>query len=153
MRFMFVLPVKDDTLRARLTREDFMDFTPLGYDHIVLHVRDQQASTKFYMDVLKCKLEHINEKLSIVHLRFGDHLIDLVPGDGPGDVKRAGLDHFCLSIACDDPAALWRDLAAQGVVLDGEVLPRRGAYGTGPAIYLRDPDGYSVELKPRPVSA
>ncbi len=129
-----------------------MDFTPLGYDHIVLHVRDQQASTRFYVDVLKCKLDHINEKLSLIHLRFGDHMIDLVPGGGPGGGERVGLDHFCLSIACDDPEALRQDLAAQGVVLDGEIATRRGAYGTGPSIYLRDPDGYSVELKPRPVS-
>jgi catechol 2,3-dioxygenase-like lactoylglutathione lyase family enzyme len=126
-----------------------MNFTPLGYDHIVLHVRDQPASMRFYIDVLNCKLDHINEALSLIHLRFGDHMIDLVPGSGASTEARAGLDHFCLSIACDDLDALRQDLAAQGVTLDGDVVTRRGAYGTGPAIYLRDPDGYAIELKPR----
>jgi glyoxylase I family protein len=133
-----------------------MGFTPLGYDHIVLHVRDQAASTRFYVDMLHCTLEHINEKLSIVHLRFGDQMLDLVPGDGPGTPsagKPTGLGHFCLSIACDDLAGLRTELAAQGVVLDGEIAARRGAYGTGPSFYLRDPDGYAVELKPRPAAA
>jgi hypothetical protein len=38
------------------------------------------------------------------------------------------------------------------VDIDPEIRPRRGAYGTGPSVYLRDLDGYSVELKPRPVA-
>jgi len=29
------------------------------------------------------------------------------------------------------------------------VVQRRGAYGTGPSLYVRDPDGYRIELKPR----
>jgi catechol 2,3-dioxygenase-like lactoylglutathione lyase family enzyme len=35
------------------------------------------------------------------------------------------------------------------VAVEGEVVERRGAYGTGPSLYLRDPDGYLIELKPR----
>jgi catechol 2,3-dioxygenase-like lactoylglutathione lyase family enzyme len=35
------------------------------------------------------------------------------------------------------------------VTLDGDVVQRRGAYGTGPSLYLRDPDGHVIELKPR----
>ena len=35
------------------------------------------------------------------------------------------------------------------VPVEGEVVERRGAYGTGPSLYLRDPDGYLIELKPR----
>jgi catechol 2,3-dioxygenase-like lactoylglutathione lyase family enzyme len=35
------------------------------------------------------------------------------------------------------------------VPLDGGISTRRGAWGTGPSLYLRDPDGYMVELKPR----
>jgi hypothetical protein len=31
----------------------------------------------------------------------------------------------------------------------GDVVDRRGAYGTGPSLYVRDPDGYQIELKPR----
>ena len=38
----------------------------------------------------------------------------------------------------------------RGVALEGDVVQRRGAYGTGPSLYLRDPDGHLIELKPRP---
>ena len=129
-----------------------MGFTPLGYDHIVLHVRDQLASTRFYVDKLHCTLEHINEKLNIVHLRFGEQMLDLVPGDGPGAPGRTGQDHFCFSILCDDLEALRTELVAEGLDVDADIRPRRGAYGIGPSLYLRDLDGYSVELKPRPAA-
>jgi hypothetical protein len=29
------------------------------------------------------------------------------------------------------------------------VVQRRGVYGTGPSLYISDPDGYLLELKPR----
>ena len=32
------------------------------------------------------------------------------------------------------------------VTIDGDIAQRRGAYGTGPSLYLRDPDGYVIEL-------
>ena len=124
-------------------------FTPLGIDHVVLRVRDQAASQKFYAGVLGCTLDHVNERISLVHLRFGDQLIDLFPGDGPAAPASAGVDHVCLSITCDDLPALAADLRRRGVTIDGDVVTRRGAYGDGPSLYIRDPDGYKIELKPR----
>src|ERR687891_152092 len=59
------------------------------------------------------------------------------------------VDHVCLSIRCDDLGALAADLRRRGVALEGEVVDRRGAYGTGPSLYIRDPDGHLIELKPR----
>jgi glyoxylase I family protein len=126
-----------------------MPFTPLGYDHIVLRVKDQEAAKAFYVGVLGCSVDHVNEKLSLIHLRFGDHMIDLVPGAGAGDRSGEGIDHFCLSIRCDNLQEVAAELKKHGVPLDGEVTERRGAYGYGPSLYVRDPDGYKVELKPR----
>ena len=130
-----------------------MSFEPLGLDHVVLRVRDQEASQRFYTDVLGCKVDHFNERISLLQLRFGEQLIDLLPGErgeggGAGGQGR-GMDHFCLSVRCDDLAAVAGDLTARGVALEGGVVQRRGAYGTGPSLYLRDPDGYLIELKPR----
>src|SRR5439155_109313 len=42
--------------------------------------------------------------------------------------------------------ATWR---LRGVDVDGEVRDRRGAWGVGPSLYIRDLDGYQIELKPR----
>ena len=121
------------------------EFDPLGLDHIVLRVRDQEAAQRFYIDVLGCTLDHVNARISLVQLRFGEQLIDLLPGRPSAE----GLDHFCLSIRCSDLGAVRTALADRGVSLEGEVVERRGAYGTGPSLYLRDPDGYLIELKPR----
>jgi len=120
-------------------------FDPLGLDHIVLRVSDQEASQRFYVDILGCTLDHVNARISLVQLRFGEQLIDLLPGRPSTE----GLDHFCLSIRCADLGAVREALAGRGVKLEGEVVERRGAYGTGPSLYLRDPDGYLIELKPR----
>lgn len=121
-------------------------FEPLGFDHVVLHVRDQGASERFYVDQLGCTLDHVNKPISLVQLRFGEHLIDLLPGER---AEGGGLDHFCLSIRCDDLGRVRDELRARGVTVDGDVVPRRGAFGSGPSLYIQDPDGYRIELKPR----
>ena len=123
-------------------------FKPLGFDHVVLRVRDQAVSQRFYVDVLGCTVARVNERISLIHLRFGDQLIDLVPGSAPAP-DGAGMDHLCLSIQCDDVGKLADELVRRGVTLDGKVSDRFGAYGSGPSVYIRDPDGYRVELKPR----
>jgi catechol 2,3-dioxygenase-like lactoylglutathione lyase family enzyme len=124
-------------------------FQPLGLDHVVLRVRDQEVSRRFYTDILHCTLDHMNERISLMQLRFGAQLIDLLPAGAGAQTAGGGLDHVCLSIRCADLEALRGELLAQGVAVEGEVVQRRGAYGTGPSLYLRDPDGYLIELKPR----
>jgi catechol 2,3-dioxygenase-like lactoylglutathione lyase family enzyme len=128
-------------------------FEPLGLDHVVLRVADQAASQRFYIDMLGCTLDHVNERIRLVQLRFGAQLIDLLPagpdervGSPPGG---CGLDHVCLSIRCADLASLREELMRRGASVEGDIADRRGAYGTGPSLYLRDPDGYRIELKPR----
>jgi len=120
-------------------------FEPLGLDHVVLRVRDQEVSRRFYTEVLGCRVDHLNERISLLQLRFGEQLIDLLPGER----GEPGMDHLCLSIRCADLGVVGEALAARGVQLEGGVVQRRGAYGTGPSLYLRDPDGYLIELKPR----
>ncbi|MFO0998489.1 MAG: VOC family protein [Alphaproteobacteria bacterium] len=126
----------------------------LGLDHVVLRTADAPRMIRFYCEVLGCTLERQREDLGLIQLRAGGSLIDLVTLDGP--LGRAGgaapgaegrnLDHFCLRIEPFDHAALKAHLEAKGVSC-GEPSERYGAEGFGPSVYIRDPDGNTVELK------
>jgi catechol 2,3-dioxygenase-like lactoylglutathione lyase family enzyme len=59
------------------------------------------------------------------------------------------MDHVCLSVRCEDLGGLATWLRRQGVAVEGDVVTRRGAFGDGASVYIRDPDGYRIELKPR----
>jgi glyoxylase I family protein len=122
----------------------------LELDHVVLRVRDPVASQRFYTEVLGLTLDHVNEPIRLIQLRCGRHLIDLVPlpADAPPEASPR-MDHLCLSIRCDDLRAVVASLRERGVVVEGEIASRRGAFGQGSSIYIRDPDGYKIELKPR----
>src|SRR6267142_4950760 len=71
-------------------------FKPLGLDHVVLRVSDQSRSQRFYVEMLGCTVDHVNERISLIHLRFGDQLIDLVPATTGTATDGGGMDHFCL---------------------------------------------------------
>ena len=124
-------------------------FKPLGIDHVVLRVSDQARSQRFYEDVLGCTLEFVNEPIKLVQMRFGEALIDLLPAEGPPPPHGRGVDHIALSVRCDDLGKVADALRARGVTVDGDVRDRRGAFGVGPSLYIRDLDGYMLELKPR----
>lgn len=118
--------------------------TVLGLDHLVLRVKDLDASIEFYKRVLGAKVERQLQTPRIVQLRVGESLLDLVPGrKGKGSVN---LDHFAFRVAPFDAAALKRRLKKYGVE-PGDVKERYGSEGYGPSVYFHDPDGNMVELK------
>ena len=129
----------------------------LALDHVVLRVSDLDRARAFYCDVLGCSFEKWQENLGLLQLRAGSSLIDLVPLDGPlGRVGGAGpgkegrnMDHFCLRVEPFDEAHHLADLHAMAREM-GEVVQRYGAEGTGPSLYINDPDGNVVELKGPP---
>lgn len=120
----------------------------------MLRVRNVGSSLRFYCEVLGCREERRIDALGLIQLRAGRALIDLVPVDSP--LGKAGgaapgkegrnVDHFALRIQPFEAEALGAWLRSQGVT-PGEVAPRYGAGGTGPSMYLHDPDGNVVELK------
>lgn len=128
-----------------------------GIDHVVLRVADLDAMLAFYGEVLGCRVERRLDELGLVQLRAGQSLIDLVPVEGklgreggaaPG-VGGRNLDHLCLRVEPFDEVAIRRHLAAHGVDA-GPLASRYGAEGEGPSLYLRDPEGNTVELKGPP---
>ena len=126
-------------------------------DHIVLRVTDLATMLHFYRDVLGCPIDRDQPDLGLTQLRAGRSLIDLVTVDGA--LGRAGgtapgadgrnLDHVCLRLEEFDGAAITRYLASHGVEA-GEIASRYGADGQGPSMYIRDPEGNTVELKGPP---
>jgi catechol 2,3-dioxygenase-like lactoylglutathione lyase family enzyme len=125
-----------------------------GLDHVVLRVSDLMTSIGFYCDVLGCNEERRIHALGLVQLRAGRCLIDLVDvdsplgklgGNAPG-AKARNMDHFAVALEAFDEAAIRSHLEAHDVE-PGEVSERYGANGNGPSMYIRDPDGNTVELK------
>ena len=126
-------------------------------DHVVLRVVDLERMLRFYVDVLGCAPERRDDAIGLVQLRAGRSLVDLVPVDGllgraggaPPGAEGRNLDHVCFRVDPFDAAAIRRTLEAAGVQA-GPVEQRYGAEGSGPSIYLRDPEGNVVELKGPP---
>ena len=128
-----------------------MSIRVIGLDHFVLRVRDLDASIGFYRDVLGLPIEMLDEYRAgtrpFVSARVDGALIDLVP-DPTYDGSLGGLLHFCVRVAgglVDD--VLPRVRAAGVTVIEDAPMIRLGATGYGQSIYVRDPDGYVVELK------
>lgn len=131
-----------------------MSITVRGIDHLVLRIVDLEKMLAFYCGVLGCRVERRSDEVGLVQLRAGVSQIDLVPVDGK--LGRAGgsaprpegrnLDHFCLRIEPFDEAALRAHLGRHGVEA-GTVQRRFGAEGSGPSMYVQDPEGNTVELK------
>ena len=129
-------------------------------DHLVLRVVDVRKMLDFYLDVLGCTLDKVQEEIGLYQVRAGSSLIDFVPIDGKlGEMGGAGpgkegrnLDHFCVRVEPFDAARITAELKAKGVEA-GSVESRYGAEGEGPSIYVSDPEGNVVELKGPPWSA
>jgi glyoxylase I family protein len=123
-------------------------------DHLVLRVRDIDATRRFYCDVLGATHVAYRPEFGMSHLKAGRSMIDLIAVDGtlgkaggaaPGREGR-NLDHLCLRVEPFDQEAIVAHLKRHGVEV-GEIRRRYGAEGNGVSIYLQDPEGNTVELK------
>jgi catechol 2,3-dioxygenase-like lactoylglutathione lyase family enzyme len=116
-----------------------------GFDHLVLRCTDVESTLAWYLDVLGLEPVRVDEwrreEVFFPSVRVSPStIIDLIPGDPSGQ----RLDHICIVVAPTDLAAM---AASRGLeILEGPV-PRYGAQGDGTSIYVRDPDGLTVELR------
>lgn len=125
-----------------------------GLDHVVLRVSNLERSIAFYRDVLGCPVERRLDELGLVQLRAGHSLIDLIDvasplgmasGDDAIPIGR-NMDHFAIALLDFDETAIRAQLSEFDIEAE-ETRQLYGADGYGPSIYLRDPDGNTVELK------
>ena len=125
---------------------------PSHLDHVTIRVPEDRIDevVAFYGDTLGFGIEDLDayragerpifavrlSETSIVHVRPSETFER--PTDG-------NYDHFAVVVeaSIDEVKAT---LDAAGVPVERELTPT-GATGTAPAVYVRDPFGYQVELK------
>ena len=140
-----------------------------GLHHTGYTVSDLDRSLAFYRDVLGCEVIATQEKqggylaaivgypdahVRMAHLRVpgGEHVIELFqylsPAGGRADVepRNVGASHLCFLV--DDLYAVYEQLVEQGVTsfVSPPVQVDTGINTGGFGVYLRDPDGITVEI-------
>ena len=126
-----------------------------GIDHIVLRTTKLKDMLEFYCNVLGCTVERETTiETGLTQLRAGSALIDLVTVDS--DLGRMGggaptesennLDHFCLQLKPISDIEIEKHLSEHGIN-EGSFHDRYGAQGVGKSIYIKDPEGNTVELR------
>jgi catechol 2,3-dioxygenase-like lactoylglutathione lyase family enzyme len=140
-----------------------------GLHHTCYTVSDLDRSVAFYRDLLGCEVVATQEKqggylaaivgypdahVRMAHLRVpGDgHLIELfeylAPAGEQADVepRNVGASHLCFLV--DDLPAVYEELRNRGVAsfVSPPVEVDTGVNAGGYGLYLRDPDGITVEL-------
>ena len=113
-----------------------------GVYHIQIAVSDLERSLAFYTGLLG--MEELFRADETVFLRTpgARELLALQPVEGPVDPKAGGMDHFGFYVTPEDLDVAVAQVRAAGV----EVL-EKGSFAPGvPFAYIKDPDGYTVEL-------
>ena len=116
-----------------------------AFDHLVLNVADVERALDFYGGRLGLAPERVDEwrngaaPFPSVRVSEGT-VIDLVHGPR----GESNVDHLCLVVEPLD----WQQVMDSGefTVLEGPVR-RWGARGWATSVYVRDPDGNTVELR------
>jgi len=115
------------------------------FDHVVLNVTDVERALAFYCGELGLAPVRVEEwrrgDAPFPSARVTDHtLIDLLERPRTGE----NADHICLVVEPIDLDAL--KASGRFDVLEGPAV-RFGAQGNGTSLYVRDPDGNTVELR------
>lgn len=114
-------------------------------DHVVLNVADVERSLAFYVDELGLAPMRVEEwragTVLFPSVRVDDGtIIDLLQVARDGE----NVNHLCLVIEPTDLGVL--GASGRFDVVDGPAI-RFGARGDGTSLYVRDPDGNTVELR------
>ena len=121
-------------------------------DHTNFRVKDLDASLGFYRGVLGLEPFGLEEyhrgERPLVSLRVTeDFILHLTPKPEFERESTGGYDHLALVVKDAEPDELAEYLRKSDVEVEKQFESISGARGEGPALYIRDPDGYHIELK------
>jgi len=125
---------------------------PSHLDHVTLRVPEDRVDevVQFYGETLGFGIEDLDAyrdgERPIFAIRLSEtgvvHVQPTAEFEPPED---RNFDHFAVVVE-DSLDEVKATLDAAGVAVERELTPK-GATGTAPAVYVRDPFGYQVELK------
>jgi catechol 2,3-dioxygenase-like lactoylglutathione lyase family enzyme len=116
-------------------------------DHLVLTVRDLDATCQFYSTVLGMTVVTFGDRRTA--LQFGQQKLNL--HQAGQEFAPKALHPTCgsadLCFITDTPLEqVMEHLQACGVAIEAGIVNRTGAMGPLRSLYLRDPDGNLIEL-------
>jgi catechol 2,3-dioxygenase-like lactoylglutathione lyase family enzyme len=115
-------------------------------DHLVLTVKNIDATSKFYCEILGMEMVNSNNRIA---LKFGNQKMNLheqgkefepkahLPTPGSGDV--------CF-ISFTPVEQIVEELRTKNVTIEEGVVERTGAKGKLRSVYIRDPDLNLIEI-------
>src|SRR6201998_3621761 len=128
-------------------RPDMINLSGIG--HVLLRVADEEASKRFYRDVLGFRIAEQDPEHGGVFMTLGDgfHTLDITQHPAPADAVRPergqlGLVHIAFKVDSYAPlAGAYAHLLANGA----EIL-RATDHVCQRSLYFNDPDGNGLEI-------
>lgn len=128
-------------------------------DHIGINITHVDAMRTFYTEVLGFSVDRAvmfdKGMLEYLTLRANESLIiDFFPPDIWRDkytsAPNARLNHFCFAYDSHEWSALQSRLEKKGMWDEAALSDKRGARGDARAMYIKDPEGNTVEIRTYP---
>src|SRR5262245_57071615 len=131
-------PGRRRVVGSPVTRSARGPMGPRGLRHVALRSRDLCATERFYVDVLGLRVAFPHQGMLFLESPGGGDLLNFIAARRAFDPGAGGFDHLGLRV----PAAGWRAAMARLRQAGVRIQGRRGR----DAVYVRDPNGYTVEL-------
>lgn len=109
-----------------------------GLRHIALRTQDLRQTERFYLDLLGLRIAFRIRGMTFLETPGGHDLLNFVKTQRKFEPAAGGLEHFGLYF----PRAEWKEVCGRVRRAGVNIRGRRGST----AIYIEDPNGYSVEL-------
>jgi len=126
--------------------------TPSHLDHVNLRIPENRVddAAAFYRDTLGFPLEDLDAyragERPIFSVRLSEtSIIHLSPSEAFEPPAEDNFDHAAIVVE-ESIDAVKRELEEADIAIERESTPK-GATGTAPAVYIRDPFGYRLEIK------